>query len=142
MDFTNIRVIIAVIFFIIVIVFSTVKITYKTGNNNAKNSVPIDLLDNRTDTGLQQGISANNYNNNDNNSNANNMNNMDNMNNNSMSNNTKTVKSKKVSGYNPNANNNDLWGLPEKDQYMTPIFREQIDNLKDRYYTTGNFANV
>ena len=53
-----------------------------------------------------------------------------------------TTSTKKVSGYIPNANNNDLWGLPEKDQYMTPIFREQIDSLKDRYYTTGNFANV
>jgi hypothetical protein len=137
MDFTNIRIIIAVVFFIIVIVFSTVKITYKTGNNNAKNSVPIDLLDNRTGTGLQQGINANNYNNN-----GNNNSNSNNMNNDNMSNTTKTIKSKKISGYNPNASNNDLWGLPEKDQYMTPVFREQIDNLKDRYYTTGNFANV
>lgn len=133
MDFSNIQTIVAIVFFIIVIVFSTVKITYKTGNNNAKNSLPIDLLDNRTGTGLQRGINANNYTNN-----GNNMNNDSN----NMSNTTKTIKSKKVSGYNPNSNNNDLVGLPEKDQYMTPVFREQIDNLKDRYYKTGNFANV
>jgi hypothetical protein len=134
MDFTNIQTIVAIVFFIIVIVFSTVKITYKTDNNNAKNSLPIDLLDDRTNSGLQQGINANNYNNNSNNNDNNNLNNM--------SNSTKTIKSNKISGYNPNANNNDLVGLPEKDQYMTPVFREQIDNLKDRYYTTGNFANV
>jgi hypothetical protein len=137
MDFTNIQTIIAVIFFVIVIVFSTVEITYKTGSNNAVNDVPIDLLDNRTETGLQQGIDSNNYANNSGNNNNNNF-----SNNNNINNSRRATKTKKVSGYNPRANNNDLWGLPEKDQYMTPVFREQIDNLKDRYYETGNFANV
>lgn len=139
MDFTNIQTIIVVIFFIIVIVFSTVKITYKTGSNNDINDIPIDLLDDRTDTGLQQGINANNYiNNSNNNNNFSNNSNINNNNSKLKSNN----KSRKISGYNPRANNNDLWGLPEKDRYMTPVFREQIDNLQDRYYETGNFANI
>jgi hypothetical protein len=135
MDFRKIHTWLAIIFFLIVVVFSTITVSYNSStNNNNKNDVPIDLLDNRTKSGLQKGVNANNYANNNNNNNNN-----DNNNNN---NNNNTRKNKKVSGFNPSASNNDLWGLPEKDNYMTPLFREQIDNLKDRYYTTGNFANI
>lgn len=108
------------LFVIILFVFSSVRITYKSSNEEDK--IPIDLLDERTNTGIQQGVSLNNL---------------------DLNNNVALPTKKEVAPYNAYGVKGDLWGLPEKDEYMTPLFREQIDYLKDRYYRdVGPFTNI
>lgn len=39
-----------------------------------------------------------------------------------------------IGKYNPNASSYALYNLPEKDQYMTPDLKNQIDALRTQYY--------
>jgi len=133
----NFPTLLAISFFIIIIIFSTITITYKS--NMKHNNVPIDFIDERNSRGLQDGINPNIINKNDNLYSEDSENdNIDSENDNEDSENDKSVNA-----YNPNASKNELWGLPDKDNYMTYAFREQIDNLQDRYYNDiGNFSNI
>lgn len=45
-----------------------------------------------------------------------------------------------IGKYNPKASNYALYNLPEKDQYMTPDLKNQIDALRTQYYY-DNCAN-
>ena len=103
---------IGILLFLLIIVFSTLTISYHSNNNKSK--IPIDLLDSRTNTGLQKEINNDNYS----------------MNSNS---NIKHVTSD-VGKYNPDAPKMGLYGLPEKDIYMTSTLKNQIDALGDKYY--------
>jgi hypothetical protein len=101
-----------ILLFLIIVVFSTLTISYHSTNNKA--NIPIDLLDNRTNTGLQVGINNDNY---------------------SMaSKSNQNHVSTDVGKFNPNAPKMGLYGLPEKDAYMSDTLRNQIDTLADRYY--------
>jgi hypothetical protein len=112
LDIRPIYIGIVILFFLMVIVFSTVTISYHS--TSKRSATPIDLLDNRTNTGLQVGINNDNYS----------MNSISNI---------KHV-AKDVGKFNPYAPKMGLVGLPEKDQYMTHTLKNQIDTLADRYY--------
>lgn len=132
--------IILILFLLIVIVFSTIEIKY-IGSNNKKDNIPIDLLDNRTNTGLQEGIKISDY---DINKNNNSNNSSNNKNKNKKSNSINNIRggnnvlnnnnNKQINGITPkNIMLNELWHLPEKDEYMTLTFKNQIDDLHNKY---------
>lgn len=112
LDIKTIYIGIGVLFLLLIVVFSTLTISYHS--TSKRSAIPIDLLDNRTNTGLQVGINNDNYS----------------MNSNS---NIKPI-AKDVGKFNPNAPKMGLVGIPEKDSYMTDTLRNQIDTLADKYY--------
>lgn len=46
----------------------------------------------------------------------------------------KAANTRPVGLYNPDAPKQGLFGLPEKDEYMNPGFKAQIDELKTKFY--------
>lgn len=127
----NLNLYIFILFIVIIIIFSSINIKFK--NTKSIDNIPIDLLDPRTNTGLQKGIDLNN--------NSNISKNTVNLHTNTKRGNTGDISG--VVGI-PSTKQNvvhELWDLPEKDEYMNPLFKEQIDNLKKRYYSDVSYLS-
>ena len=104
MDYLTISLVIFVI--VMVVMFTTVKIDYVDTDNNLAN-VPIDLLNTKNPSRVRQGVSLPTT---ENNSTAN------------------------LGKSNPSAPKYGLFNLPEKDAYMSPALRAQIDNMRTQFY--------
>lgn len=111
-DIKTIYIGIGILFFLLVVIFSSLTISYHS--NNKHSSIPIDLLDSKTNTGLKVGVNNDNYS----------MNSKSNI---------KPIFND-VGKYNPDAPKMGLVELPEKDAYMSNTLKNQIDTLADRYY--------
>ena len=111
-----------VIFIILLVVmFATVKVDYVGAGDNRLSGVPVDMLNERNPSGLRKGfnlaqLSANTPRQ----SGANNK--------------TANGSADTVGKNNPSAPKYGLFNLPEKDDYMSPQLREQIDTLRTQYY--------
>jgi hypothetical protein len=107
---------------ILVVMFATVKVDYVGSSDNRLSKVPVDMLNERTPSGLRKGfnlaavqsLSAANANR----PGARNAN----------------GTADAVGKNNPSAPKYGLFNLPEKDAYMSPQLREQIDTLRTQYY--------
>jgi hypothetical protein len=116
-----------VIFIILLVVmFATVKVDYVGAGDNRLSSVPVDMLNERNPSGLRKGVNlaslpaANNTNSSGANTNS--------------SARTANGTADTVGKNNPSAPKYGLFNLPEKDDYMSPQLREQIDTLRTQYY--------
>lgn len=114
MDYLVISLIIFIV--LLVIMFATVNVQYVgKGANNQLSQVPVDMLNERNPSGIRKGFNASSIN-------------------------TKsgtgatTSGSNSVGKNNPSAPKYGLFNLPEKDEYMSPELRAQIDNLRTQYY--------
>ncbi len=104
-----------VIFIILmVLMFATVKVDYVGAGDNRLSGVPVDMLNERNPTGLRKGFNLASL---------------------------PASKAKTANGSvdavgknNPSAPKYGLFNLPEKDDYMSPQLREQIDTLRTQYY--------
>lgn len=105
-----------VIFIILlVLMFATVKVDYVGAGDNQLAGVPVDMLNERSPSGLRKGLNlaslpagANNK--------------------------TANGSADAVGKNNPSAPKYGLFNLPGKDDYMSPQLREQIDTLRTQYY--------
>lgn len=117
-----------VIFIILLVVmFTTVKVDYVGAGDNSLAGVPVDMLNERNPNGLRQGVNLASLST-------------------TASNNRKSTGATNSSGRtangtadavgknNPSAPKYGLFNLPEKDDYMSPQLREQIDTLRTQYY--------
>ena len=98
--------------------FSSVSLTYV--DDSAYAGVPIDQIDNRKPTSMARAA-------------------MPPMSNSPMVNGSpagmaKAANTRPVGLHNPDAPKQGLFGLPEKDEYMNPGFKAQIDELKTKFY--------
>jgi len=104
-----------VIFIILmVLMFATVKVDYVGSGDNSLSGVPVDMLNERNPGGLRKGANLASL---------------------------PAAKTKTANGSadavgknNPSAPKYGLFNLPEKDDYMSPQLREQIDTLRTQYY--------
>lgn len=96
--------------------FATVKVDYVGAGDNRLSAVPVDMLNERNPSGVRSGynLSAS--------ANSNN------------SNRVASGQADTVGKNNPSAPKYGLFNLPEKDDYMSPQLREQIDTLRTQYY--------
>lgn len=116
---------------ILIIMFATVNVNYVGSANNDLSHVPVDMLNERYPNGVRNGYNlASQATNNKLIANARNSSNASN------NNITKTANGNvdTVGKNNPSAPKYGLFNLPEKDEYMTPQLREQIDTLRTQYY--------
>ena len=103
---------------ILVVMFATVKVEY-VGSGSGDNSlsrVPVDMLNERNPNGLRAGF------------------NLASVNVSNSSSRTANGSADAVGKNNPSAPKYGLFNLPEKDDYMSPQLREQIDTLRTQYY--------
>ena len=107
-----------VIFIILLVVmFATVKVDYVGAGDNSLYRVPVDMLNERNPSGLRNGVNLASL----------------------PAANRKSAKTANgtadaVGKNNPSAPKYGLFNLPEKDDYMSPELREQIDTLRTQYY--------
>ena len=59
---------------------------------------------------------------------------MKNNKNNNLNNNQNNSKSNDIGKYNPKSLSQGLYGLPEKDPYMSELMKQQINSLSTKYY--------
>lgn len=97
-----------------VLMFATVKVDYVGASDNSLSGVPVDMLNERNPSGLRKGANLASL---------------------------PAAKAKTANGSvdtvgknNPSAPKYGLFNLPEKDDYMSPELREQIDTLRTQYY--------
>ena len=110
-----------VIFIILLVVmFATVKVDYVGAGDNRLSGVPVDMLNERNPTGLRKGFNLANVSNSSGSTGANNR--------------VASGQADAVGKNNPSAPKYGLFNLPEKDDYMSPQLREQIDTLRTQYY--------
>jgi hypothetical protein len=117
MEYTALALIVFIV--IMVFMFSSVSLTYV--DDSAYAGVPIDQIDNRQKPGRMARASIP-----------------------PMSNSpmvigspagmAKAANTRPVGLHNPDAPKQGLFGLPEKDEYMNPGFKAQIDELKTKFY--------
>ena len=114
-----------VIFIILLVVmFATVKVDYVGAGDNKLSRVPVDMLNERSPSGVRPGFNlaslpaTNRKATNATNSSAR----------------TANGTADAVGKNNPSAPKYGLFNLPEKDEYMSPQLREQIDTLRTQYY--------
>jgi hypothetical protein len=105
--------------------FATVKIDYVGAGDNRLSAVPVDMLNERSPTGVRKGFNlaslpATNLKSAGANTNS--------------SARTANGNTDAVGKNNPSAPKYGLFNLPEKDDYMSPQLREQIDTLRTQYY--------
>jgi hypothetical protein len=111
-----------VIFIILLVVmFASVKIDYVGASDNRLSSVPVDMLNERSPSGLRKGINLAQLN-------------IADVSRSSTNNKTANGTADAVGKNNPSAPKYGLFNLPEKDDYMSPQLREQIDTLRTLYY--------
>ena len=111
-----------VIFIILlVVIFATVKVDYVSAGDNRLSRVPVDMLNERTPNGLRKGFNLAQLPVNSTRQSGSN-------------NKTANGTADTVGKNNPNAPKYGLFNLPEKDDYMSPQLREQIDTLRTQYY--------
>ncbi len=108
---------------LLVVMFATVKVDYVGAGDNRLSAVPVDMLNERNPTGVRSGFNLASV------SSAANSKSSDVANNRVASRQADTVGKN-----NPNAPKYGLFNLPEKDDYMSPQLREQIDTLRTQYY--------
>lgn len=110
-----------VIFIILLVVmFATVKVDYVGSGDNRLSKVPVDMLNERNPSGLRKGFNLAQLSANGTSTSANNK--------------TADGTADAVGKNNPSAPKYGLFNLPEKDDYMSPQLREQIDTLRTQYY--------
>lgn len=115
-----------VIFIILLVVmFATVKVDYVGAGDNKLYRVPVDMLNERSPSGVRPGsnLASLPAANNRKSTNATNS-----------SARTANGTADAVGKNNPSAPKYGLFNLPEKDEYMSPQLREQIDTLRTQYY--------
>ena len=117
-----------VIFIILLVVmFATVKVDYVGAGDNRLSGVPVDMLNERNLNGLRKGVNLASLpttaSNNRKSTGATNS-----------SARTANGTADAVGKNNPSAPKYGLFNLPEKDDYMSPQLREQIDTLRTQYY--------
>ena len=118
MEYTAVALIVFIA--IMIFMFSSVSLTYV--DDSAYAGIPIDQIDNRKPVGSGMARAS-----------------MPAMSNNSMvigspAGMAKAANTRPVGLHNPDAPRQGLFGLPEKDEYMNPGFRAQIDELKTKFY--------
>lgn len=112
-----------VIFIILLVVmFATVKVDYVGAGDNQLSRVPVDMLNERNPSGLRKGFNLAQLS-------ANTTRRMAGTNNK-----TANGTADAVGKNNPSAPKYGLFNLPDKDDYMSPQLREQIDTLRTQYY--------
>jgi hypothetical protein len=122
MDYMVLSLVIFIV--ILVVMFATVKIDYVGSGDNRLARVPVDMLNERSPTGVRKGFNlaslpaTNSKSTNATNSLAR----------------TANGSADAVGKNNPSAPKYGLFNLPEKDDYMSPQLREQIDTLRTQYY--------
>ena len=103
-----------VIFIILLVVmFATVKVDYVGMGDNHLARVPVDMLNERSHSGLRKGFNLASF---------------------PVGARTADGGADTVGKNNPSAPKYGLFNLPEKDDYMSPQLREQIDTLRTQYY--------
>ena len=120
MEYTAVALIVFIA--IMIFMFSSVSLTYV--DDSAYAGIPIDQIDNRKPNGSGQRMARAS---------------IPPMSNNSMvigspAGIAKAANTRQVGLHNPEAPRQGLFGLPEKDEYMNPGFRAQIDELKTKFY--------
>lgn len=104
---------------LLVVMFATVKVDYVGAADNRLSAVPVDMLNERNPSGVRRGF------------------NLASVSTGSSATNNNRIASGQadtVGKNNPNAPKYGLFNLPEKDDYMSPQLREQIDTLRTQYY--------
>ena len=107
---------------LLLVMFTTVNVDYVGAGDNRLSSVPVDMLNERSPSGLRKGF------------------NLASLPVSSKPNNQQTQQktangtTDTVGKNNPSAPKYGLFNLPEKDDYMSPQLREQIDTLRTQYY--------
>jgi hypothetical protein len=110
-----------VLFLLLIIVFSSLSITYHSKDD--KSNIPIDLLDNRTKTGIQNDLPPSSITSSSSNPSSN------------PSNDNKNVGLGEEVKYNKDAMIMGLHSIPDNDDpYINDSFREQIANLSNKFY--------
>lgn len=118
MEYTAVALIVFIA--IMIFMFSSVSLTYV--DDSAYAGIPIDQIDNRKPAGQRMARAS-----------------IPAMSNISMvigspAGMAKVANTRPVGLHNPDAPKQGLFGLPEKDEYMNPGFRAQIDELKTKFY--------
>lgn len=109
MDYMVISLVLFVV--LIVIMFASVRIEYVGQGDNKLAHIPVDMLNERNPSGVRAGYNPS-----------------------TSINKSSTMVADNIGKVNPDAPKYGLFNLPEKDEYMSPTFREQIDNMRTRFY--------
>ena len=112
---------------LLVVMFATVKVDYVGAGANNLSRVPVDMLNERNPSGLRKGVNLASL--------------PTTASNNRKSTGAINSSARTANGSvdavgknNPSAPKYGLFNLPEKDNYMSPQLREQIDTLRTQYY--------